>query len=115
LHLCDPRPGRVPIRQDERYAQTLRQGADGNRSHRVYFPGLEVEGRMDIERLRAVLEDVRSGCLPVDEAMGRLRDLPYEDLGFAKLDHHRALRNGFPEVIFSQGKETTHILAIAHR
>lgn len=70
---------------------------------------------MDIERLRTVLEDVRSGCLPVDEAMGRLRDLPYEDLGFAKLDHHRSLRNGFPEVIFSQGKETAHIIAIAQR
>ncbi len=70
---------------------------------------------MEVERLRALLEAVKNGDTPVDEAMGRLRDLPYEDLGFAKLDHHRSLRNGFPEVIFCEGKAVEHTIAIACR
>lgn len=70
---------------------------------------------MELESLRLLLEDVRSGKLPVHDALERLRDLPYEDLGFAKLDHHRALRTGFPEVIFCPGKDIEHILAIAGR
>lgn len=70
---------------------------------------------MEAARLRALLEAVRDGAVPVEEAMQRLRDLPYEDLGFAKVDHHRALRNGFPEVIYCPGKATEHILAIAER
>src|SRR5947207_9975919 len=70
---------------------------------------------MDVERLRALLEQVRSGTTPVDEALGALRSLPFEDLGFAKLDHHRALRNGFPEVIYCPGKTTEHILTILER
>jgi NCAIR mutase (PurE)-related protein len=70
---------------------------------------------MEAERLRALLEAVRTGDTPVDEAMSRLRDLPYEDLGFAKLDHHRSLRNGFPEVIFCEGKAVEHTVAIACR
>ncbi len=70
---------------------------------------------MQIERLRALLEEVRSGATPIDEAMSRLRDLPYEDLGFACLDHHRALRTGFPEVIYCPGKTTEQILAITDR
>jgi NCAIR mutase (PurE)-related protein len=68
---------------------------------------------MEVERLRSLLEEVRLGALPVDEAVSRLRDLPYEDLGFAKVDHHRTLRNGFPEVIYCQGKTTEQIIAIA--
>lgn len=70
---------------------------------------------MDTERLQTLLESVRDGSLPVDEALTRLRDLPYEDLGFAKLDHHRALRNGFPEVIYCPGKAPEHLVAIAER
>ena len=70
---------------------------------------------MDVQRLRTLLEEVREGTIAVEEALLRLRDLPYEDLGFAKLDHHRALRNGFPEVIYCPGKATEHILAIAER
>ena len=68
---------------------------------------------MDAERLRELLERVKAGDTPVDEAMASLRALPFEDLGFAKLDHHRALRNGFPEVIYCPGKATEHIVAIA--
>src|SRR5579872_6910648 len=70
---------------------------------------------MEIERLRGLLEEVRNGSVPVEDALLKLRDLPYEDLGFAKLDHHRSLRNGFPEVIYCPGKATEHILAIACR
>jgi pyridinium-3,5-biscarboxylic acid mononucleotide synthase len=59
---------------------------------------------MDIEKLRQLLDSVQKGELPVEAAMEQLRQLPYEDLGFANLDLHRALRNGMPEVVFCQGK-----------
>src|SRR5262249_16862162 len=70
---------------------------------------------MERERLAELLEAVRRGACPVDEALDRLRALPYEDLGFARLDHHRSLRNGFPEVVFGEGKTTDQIVAIAGR
>jgi NCAIR mutase (PurE)-related protein len=70
---------------------------------------------MDAERLRVLLERVKAGDTPVDDAMESLRALPFEDLGFAKVDHHRTLRNGFPEVIYCPGKATEHIVAIAER
>jgi NCAIR mutase (PurE)-related protein len=70
---------------------------------------------MQAEQLRALLEDVRSGALEVDAALERMRHLPYEDLGFAKLDHHRALRHGMPEVVFAQGKTPEEVLEIARR
>ena len=67
---------------------------------------------MDAERLTQLLERVRSGKLAVAHALVQLRHLPYEDLGFAKIDHHRALRQGFPEVVMGQGKQTKEIAAI---
>lgn len=70
---------------------------------------------MDIELLRALLEKVRTGAVDVDGAMHELRSLPYEDIGFAKLDSHRHLRTGFPEVVFCQGKTTEHICEILER
>ncbi len=70
---------------------------------------------MDVEKLRELLEHVKSGDTPVDVAIQSLRTLPFEDLGFAKLDHHRALRNGFPEVIYCPGKTTEHIVKITDR
>lgn len=70
---------------------------------------------MDPDALRILLDDVREGRLPVDAAVEQLRHLPFEDLGFAKLDHHRALRTGFPEVVYCPGKRTEHILAIVAR
>jgi len=70
---------------------------------------------MNRERLVALLGAVRQGACGVDEALERLRALPYEDLGFARVDHHRALRNGFPEVIFAEGKTAEQIVAIAER
>ncbi len=67
---------------------------------------------MDVERLRDMLEKVKNGEMVIDDAISSLRTLPFEDLGFAKLDHHRALRNGFPEVVYCPGKTTPHILEI---
>jgi NCAIR mutase (PurE)-related protein len=68
---------------------------------------------MTEDQLRALLEDVRNGATDVDSALERVRHLPFEDLGFAKVDHHRALRHGMPEVIFGLGKTTDHVVAIA--
>jgi NCAIR mutase (PurE)-related protein len=67
---------------------------------------------MDSNRLVQLLEKVRQGNLDVSRAVADLRHLPFEDLGFAKVDHHRALRQGFPEVIMGQGKEAKEIAAI---
>jgi len=67
---------------------------------------------MDTERLVQLLEQVHSGKLAVATAVAQLRHLPFEDLGFAKIDHHRAIRQGFPEVVMGQGKQTRDIAAI---
>jgi pyridinium-3,5-biscarboxylic acid mononucleotide synthase len=67
---------------------------------------------MYAERLVQLLEQVQSGKLAVPSAVAQLRHLPFEDLGFAKIDHHRALRQGFPEVVMGQGKQTKDIAAI---
>src|ERR1700744_1806507 len=69
---------------------------------------------MDQSQLRALLEQVREGALEIDQAMERMQHLPFEDLGFAKVDHHRALRHGMPEVIFGQGKSADQVAAIAN-
>lgn len=65
---------------------------------------------MDIQ---AILEAVHTGSLPVDQALEQLKTLPYDDLGFARVDHHRALRQGFPEVIFCAGKTPEQAAQIA--
>ncbi|MGD0013418.1 MAG: nickel pincer cofactor biosynthesis protein LarB [Bryobacteraceae bacterium] len=70
---------------------------------------------MDQDQLRALLESVRSGAMDIDVAIERMRHLPFEDLGFAKLDHHRALRHGMPEVIFAAGKTPEQVAEIAAR
>jgi pyridinium-3,5-biscarboxylic acid mononucleotide synthase len=67
---------------------------------------------MDSERIVELLIQVRQGEVSVAQAVARLRYLPFEDLGFAKVDHHRALRRGFPEVILGEGKEPKEIAAI---
>lgn len=67
---------------------------------------------MDQDRLKTLLEEVRAGATPVDAALERLRHLPFEDLGFAKVDHHRAIRHGIPEVIFGKGKTAAQIIGI---
>jgi pyridinium-3,5-biscarboxylic acid mononucleotide synthase len=67
---------------------------------------------MDRHSIEALLNEVRDGHTPVSEALDRLRDLPFEDIGFAKVDHHRALRTGMPEVIFAAGKTAAQVAAI---
>jgi NCAIR mutase (PurE)-related protein len=70
-------------------------------------------------QLRALLDDVQSGALTPEAAQDRLlqflRHSPFEDIGFARIDHHRDVRQGFPEVIFGQGKTPAQIAAIAER
>ena len=58
------------------------------------------------------MEHVRNGQIDIDQAVEELRHLPFEDLGFACIDHHRQIRRGFPEVIFCPGKTTEHIIKI---
>ena len=65
--------------------------------------------------LKKILEDVKNNNLDIDDALKKLKDVPYEDLGYAHIDHHRNLRNGFPEVIYCKGKSDEHILGIIER
>jgi pyridinium-3,5-biscarboxylic acid mononucleotide synthase len=68
---------------------------------------------MDPRRVRELLEQVREGQLNVEEAVSSLQGLPFKDLGFATVDHHRALRQGVPEVVFGEGKTGEQIAQIA--
>ena len=70
---------------------------------------------MNRERLAELLAELARGELGVDAALDRLRALPFEDLGFARLDHHRELRNGFGEVVFGAGKSPDELAAIVAR
>ena len=70
---------------------------------------------MDAEKLQRLLADVQDGAVSVDDALSQLRRLPYDDLGFAQLDLHRALRQGLPEVVFCQGKTNEQAAAIFER
>ncbi|SHF50087.1 hypothetical protein SAMN02745133_02816 [Desulforamulus putei DSM 12395] len=70
---------------------------------------------MGPEELRKLLEGVRAGQVPVDQALEQLKRLPYDDLGYAKVDHHRHLRKGFPEVIYCQGKTVDQVAQIFYR
>jgi pyridinium-3,5-biscarboxylic acid mononucleotide synthase len=67
---------------------------------------------MDETAVRRMLDDVRSGALSADDAVSRLRRLPYADLGFAKVDHHRVLRQGLPEAVYAPGKSPEQCAAI---
>src|SRR4051812_24808086 len=67
---------------------------------------------MTPEIIRALLEEVARGERPVDDALRELADLPYRDLGFARVDHHRHLRRGAPEVVLGIGKTAEQIAAI---
>lgn len=71
--------------------------------------------RLNSESIRKLLQQVRSGKLAPDDAVERLRHFPFEDLGFAKVDHHRPLRVGMPEVIFCQRKTPAQVAAIFER
>ena len=66
-------------------------------------------------KLRKILASVKSGSLSVEQGISKLKNLPFEDVGFARIDHHRTLRQGFPEVIFGRGKTAAQIEAIVRR
>ena len=68
---------------------------------------------MDQKHLRNLLEEVKTGAVGVDDALQQMKHLPFQDLGFAKVDHHRELRHGMPEVIFGKGKTSEQVLGIA--
>jgi NCAIR mutase (PurE)-related protein len=70
---------------------------------------------MNIQKLKNLLKKVKSGKASIDEAMAQLKSLPFEDLGYTRIDHHRSLRKGFPEVIWGEGKTSGEILAIARQ
>ena len=76
---------------------------------------LPPETIVNTSELKKILERVRAGKVSPDAALRRLKILPYEDLGFAKIDNHRQLRRGFPEVIFGEGKTVPQIAAIMGR
>lgn len=67
---------------------------------------------MDKEQLKSLLEGVRDGAVEVDAAIERMRHMPFENLGFATIDHHRAIRVGLPEVIFGKGKTPEQVATI---
>ncbi|HKT11811.1 MAG TPA: 1-(5-phosphoribosyl)-5-amino-4-imidazole-carboxylate carboxylase, partial [Terriglobia bacterium] len=67
---------------------------------------------MSPDEIKAMLRQVKSGKLSVEAAVDRLRNLPFEDIGYARIDHHRSLRQGFPEVIFARGKSPDHVVGI---
>lgn len=67
---------------------------------------------METDSLKRMLEDVKSGSISIDDALLKLKKLPFEDIGYAKVDNHRALRVGYPEVIYCEGKALDHIKGI---
>ena len=67
---------------------------------------------MNVQKLTLLLNKVKTGKITIEEALGQLRSLPFEDLGFTRIDHHRSLRKGFPEVIWGQGKTSAEIVSI---
>jgi pyridinium-3,5-biscarboxylic acid mononucleotide synthase len=70
---------------------------------------------LNAESIRKLFDQVRAGALSPDDAVEQLRHLPFEDLGFAKVDHHRALRVGMPEVVFGERKTPAQVAAIFER
>jgi NCAIR mutase (PurE)-related protein len=73
------------------------------------------EDRLTPEEISKMLARVRKGKLSVEDAVDRLRNLPYENIGYARIDHHRSLRQGFPEVIFGRGKAPEQVEGIVRR
>lgn len=70
---------------------------------------------MNIQQIKDLFEQVKAGDVTVDQATEKLKHMPFEDIEYAKVDHHRALRHGMPEVIFGQGKTPEQIVGIAQR
>lgn len=87
----------------------MSHGSADSRAYRIGVSSLEKDA------IRELLEGVSRGEIAVDHALKRLRDLPFEDIGLACIDHHRSLRRGLSEVIFGEGKDPADILAIMER
>src|SRR5467141_2379833 len=101
-HLTMPRVAAISNRQRSRLAQAARSGS--------------VEtANMNRERLANLLHDVRAGRKPVDAAVRQLKSLAIHNLDFARVDGHRSLRKGFPEVIYCEGKTPAQVVAIAKK
>ena len=89
--------------------------AEGRAEDRDEVPGEATTGQdsdVDEAALRDLLDDVRSGIVDPDDAVAILRRLPFADLGFARVDHHRAIRSGLPEAVYGPGKTAEHCVAI---
>jgi pyridinium-3,5-biscarboxylic acid mononucleotide synthase len=71
--------------------------------------------KLEADNVRKMLQGIKDGSVEIDDAVKELSKLPFEDIGYAKLDHHRALRTGYPEVIFCSGKTTEQIKGIVGR
>ena len=82
------------------------------RQYRVHQAPKGLRKMVFTMKVEDILKAVKNGSMELDEAEKLLKDLPYEDLGFAKLDHHRGLRSGFGEVIYCAGKATDHLVEI---
>jgi NCAIR mutase (PurE)-related protein len=78
-----------------------------------FFLFTKVFSIMDNSAMMSLLTELYNKNISVDQALSQLKDLPYQDLGFAKVDHHRALRKGYPEVIFCQSKTPEHVVKIS--
>jgi NCAIR mutase (PurE)-related protein len=85
--------GRRPLERQARHTQEVRE--------------------IDEPRLRRLLDEIKAGQITTEAALVELRSMPFNDLGFAKVDHHRALRTGFPEVVFGQGKTPAQVAILA--
>ncbi len=108
------RPPPVAARRAIRYdvAAKIAGKTDGRPPGPIDRTGQAGSSSVDADRIRKLLDAVREGRTGVAEALDQLRHMPFESLGFATVDHHRALRCGFPEVIFCQGKTTSHAARI---
>jgi pyridinium-3,5-biscarboxylic acid mononucleotide synthase len=84
----------------------------GRRGHVAACPCCFRYWNMKPQQVLELLEKIRQGALTPEQGLERLKNLPFEDLGFARVDHHRTLRQGFPEVVFGPGKTTEQIVAI---
>jgi hypothetical protein len=70
---------------------------------------------LENHKIKEILEGVQNGSITIDNAMEFLKNLPFEDIGYAKIDHHRGIRNGYPEVIYCEGKAVEHIKGIVEK
>jgi NCAIR mutase (PurE)-related protein len=101
------------IRLKERFSHSKSKTFQQN--FEIHHHTIRSMKKVDFEYLKGILEQVQAGTAPIEAALKKLRKLPYEDMGFVKIDHHRTLRTGVPEVIYCEGKSVSQIVSIAER